>query len=170
VPAPLGTGGIHTVTGALSDEATLELGERAPEDMTVRRQPTRSRAPVPVTLRDGFEAGKSVMTLRQLLSPQAGAAIRVPRCCLAYVLEQTAMTPSPVPPALCRVRADVQFAEYIKGGSQLFSLRFMITLFTHEKAPVRVAVRQWNAFHNCPFTVGSPRGRVASFSTPGVPL
>jgi hypothetical protein len=58
VPAPLGTGGIHTVTGALSDEAPLELGERAPEDMTVRRQPTRSRAPVPVTLRDGFEAGQ----------------------------------------------------------------------------------------------------------------
>jgi hypothetical protein len=36
-PAPLGTGGIHTVTGALIDEAPLELGERAPEDMTVRR-------------------------------------------------------------------------------------------------------------------------------------
>ena len=58
MPAPLGTGGIHTVTGALSDEAPLELGERAPEDMTVRRQPTRSRVPVPVTLRDGFEAGQ----------------------------------------------------------------------------------------------------------------
>jgi hypothetical protein len=36
------TGGIHTVTGALSDEVPLELGERAPEDMTVRRQPTRN--------------------------------------------------------------------------------------------------------------------------------
>ena len=54
-PAPLGTGGIHTVTGELIDEAPLELGERAPEDMTV---PTRSLTPVPVTLRDGFEAGQ----------------------------------------------------------------------------------------------------------------
>jgi hypothetical protein len=31
-PAPLGTGGIHAVTGALSDEAPLELREGA-EDM-----------------------------------------------------------------------------------------------------------------------------------------
>jgi len=55
------TGGIHTVTGALSDEVPLELGERAPEDMTVRRQPTRNRAPVPVEPSDRVEVRRHAL-------------------------------------------------------------------------------------------------------------
>src|SRR5271165_7301711 len=36
----------------------------------------------------------------------------------------------------------VQFAEYIKGGRQLFPLSCAIALFAHEKAPIPVAVSQ----------------------------
>src|ERR1700704_2901345 len=36
----------------------------------------------------------------------------------------------------------VQFGKYFKGGSQLFPLRVVITLFARKKAPVAVAVSQ----------------------------
>jgi hypothetical protein len=41
-----------------------------------------------------------------------------------------------------RSRGNVQFGEYIKGGSQLFPFRVSVTLFAREKAPSPIAVSQ----------------------------
>jgi len=79
---------------------------RAPEDMTVRRQPTRSRAPVPVTLRDGFEAGQIGHDATTAPLPQARAALRVPRMLLSVRFGDSAM----IPTALFRLKANWTFS------------------------------------------------------------